>query len=88
MEIGAVAAQQISELGVDAVMNAGVVQHDHGRAAVACSEQAIDEVHDAGAFDGARMSGMDQRIHTEIQCAEHAASTVMVRLDLVRQTSW
>lgn len=78
----------IASRGVDAVMNTGTIQHDHGRAAVACGEQAIDEVHDAQAIDRARMSGMDQRIHTEIQCTDHAASTVMVRLDLVRQTAW
>lgn len=73
---------------VDSVVDAGVVQHDHGRAAIAGSQYAVDETHNIWTFDGAGVRGVDQRIATEIQSANHAATAVVIRLDLVGQASW
>ena len=99
VEIGAVGGQveqesvvidqpALSRCFIEAVMDAGIVQHDHGWPAVAGSEQVIDEALDMRTFDRARMGGMNQRIGAEIQRADHAAPAVMVGLDLVRQTPW
>ncbi|KVQ86473.1 hypothetical protein WK09_21360 [Burkholderia ubonensis] len=73
---------------IDAVMNAGVVQHDHGRSAITFGEQAVDESDHIRAFDGASMRRVDQFVRSEIECPEHAASSMRVRFDGMGQASW
>lgn len=66
---------------VDAMMDAGVIQHDHGWAVLVCREQAINKV---GASAPLTMHGVEHRVPAEIQCTNCAAAAVMVFLDLVR----
>lgn len=73
---------------VDAVMDARVIEHEHGGTVIARREQIVDEAHDVHAFDAAGMGGVDQRIRAVVQGAKNATSAVCVRFDLVRQASW
>ncbi|KWH26488.1 hypothetical protein WL99_22210 [Burkholderia cepacia] len=70
---------------VDAVMDARVIEHDHGRTAIGRRAQIVNETHDVGAFDSA---GMDQRVRAVVQGTKNTASAVRIRFDLVRQTPW
>jgi len=72
----------------DAVMDAGIVQHDHGGQSVCTGEHAVNEALDIRGFDSPAMRGVDQRVLAEVQRADHAATAMMIRLDLMGQASW
>ena len=72
----------------DTVMDARVVQHDYSGHSGGAREHAVDEVLDIRGFDRPAMRGVDQRVLAEVQRADHAATAMMIRLDLMGQTSW
>nr|WP_232434768.1 hypothetical protein [Burkholderia ubonensis] len=61
---------------VDTVMNAGVVQHNHGRSAIAFDEQAVDESDHILAFDGAGMCRVDQFVRSYTVHERRPSTTV------------
>lgn len=60
---------------VDAVIDARVAQDNHGWTGAVGTQQAVNESHDFRAFDGARVSGANQRIRAENQCADYACAS-------------
>ena len=73
---------------VDAVMDARVIEHDHGGFAVALLDQRVDELDDMESLDSARVRGMDQRILAEVERADDRAPAVAVRFNGMGQAAW
>lgn len=70
------------------VMDARVIEHDHGRTVIVHREQIVDKADNGWAFDAAGMGGVDQQVRAVVQSAKNTPSAVRVRLDLVRQALW
>lgn len=73
---------------LDAVMDVRVIEHDHGRFAVALQEQRFDEPDDMECLDSAHVRGMDQRILVEVERADNRAPAVAVGFNDVGQATW
>lgn len=78
----------LPRLLADTVMDTRVVQHDYSGHIGGARKHAVDEVLDIRGLDSPAMRGVDQRVLAEIQRADDAATAMMIRLDLVGQTSW
>ena len=73
---------------IDPVMNARVVEHDHGRSTIALTDQVIEKTLNVRPFDGMAACGMDETVLSEVQCAHHIASTMVVGLNGMGQSTW
>ena len=79
-------AMQRSLFGV--VMDACVIEHDHGGLAVALLKQSFDELDNTECLDNARVRGMDQRILADVERADDRALAVAVEFDGTGQAAW
>jgi hypothetical protein len=70
------------------VIDARVIEHDHGGFAVALLDQCFDEPDDMACRDGARVRGMDQRILAEVERADDREPAVAVALSGMGQAAW
>ena len=73
---------------VDAVMDARVIEHDHGGLAVALLEQRFDELNDMECLDSACVRGMDQRISAEVERADDRTPAVAAGFNGMGQAAW
>ena len=73
---------------IDAVMDTRIVEDDHGRSAIALTNEPIGKADDVGTFDRACARGIDEAVFNEVQRGNDVASAMMVGLDGMGQTPW
>lgn len=73
---------------INAVMDARVVEHEHGRAAITVADQGVEKFNDIRAFHRFGARGVDEAVVTEVKRAYDAAFAMAVGLDAVGQSPW
>ncbi|CAE6878106.1 hypothetical protein R69746_08881 [Paraburkholderia aspalathi] len=72
----------------DPVMDARVVEHDHGRSTIALTDQVIEKTLNVRSFDRMTACCMDETVFSEVQCAHHIASAMVVGFNCMGQSTW
>jgi len=73
---------------INAVMDARVVEHDHGRTAITVADQRVEKFDDIRAFYCSGARGVDEAVMTEVKRAHDAAFAMAVGLVTVGQAPW
>jgi len=78
----------VQRILIDAVMDARVVEHDHGGATITLADQRIEKFDNIGAFHGLGACRMDEAVLAEVQRPYDVAAAMMVGLDGMGQATW
>nr|WP_042292884.1 hypothetical protein [Paraburkholderia mimosarum] len=73
---------------IDAVMDARIVEHDHGRPSIALTNQFVEKALNVRPFDCTGACCVNETVLTKIQRAHHIASAMMIGLNGMGQSSW
>ena len=73
---------------IDAVMDARIVEHDHGGAFISLANQGIEKTRDIGTFDHSGARRIDEPIVVQVQCVNNVAPTTIIELHGMGQRAW